>query len=373
MSQTKADPLAIAKERLPGAFSRLFSRLSGKERPLRHIQVEVTSFCPGACMYCPRGILHATWRARHMRDETYAALVPLMLKSRRVHLQGWGEPFAHPRLDEYARLAVLAGCRASTTTCGLVMNETLAGKAVESGMDIVAFSLVGTDEKSNDARVNVPFPRVREAVRTLARAKKSLGSRTPEIHFSYLLLSDRLEAARRIPELMEEWEVPECVVSTLDMPVLPEHLSLAYRPEETEKIARARVLLEDTAARAAEKGLSIRYCLPDRSPGNCREDIAHSCYVDAEGELSPCIYLNVPFREEMFEETFGENAGGRSSDRPGKRTLLTGTRRVCGSILETDPTRIWELPDYVDFRADLAHGAAPESCRSCPKRFERVF
>lgn len=63
-----------------------------------------------------------------------------------MHLQGWGEPFLHPRFMDFAALARKAGCRVSTTTCGLRMDETLAGQIVGSGIDIVAFSLVGTDE-----------------------------------------------------------------------------------------------------------------------------------------------------------------------------------------------------------------------------------
>ena len=81
-----------------------------------------------------------------MRDACFAALTPLMLQSERVHLQGWGEPFAHPRLLDYVALARKAGCAASTTSCGLVMTEELARRTVESGMDIVAFSLVGSEQ-----------------------------------------------------------------------------------------------------------------------------------------------------------------------------------------------------------------------------------
>lgn len=351
------DPLLEAQNLLPGPLKRFFARLDSKPRPLQHIQVEVTSFCPGACAYCPRGILHSAWQARHMQDKVFAALTPLMLRSRRVHLQGWGEPFAHPRFTDYVHLARKAGCAVSTTTCGLVMNKALARRVVESGMDIVAFSLVGTDEKSNGARKNVPLAGVERAVRLLQKAKKDMGSALPHIHFSYLLLADRLEATLALPGLMESWDIAECVVSTLDMPVLPEHWEWAYKPNENDKIARARDVLERVSADVAEKGRSLRFCLPGKKTGICREDVDKSCYVDAEGYLSPCIYLNVPFREEMFKQ----------------KTLLEQKRLVYGNILDTDPVRIWDMLDYRDFRADLAHGATPPTCLTCPKRYEHMF
>lgn len=351
------DVLKDAERHLPGPMQRLLARISGAARPLQHIQVEVTSFCPGACAYCPRGILHSAWQARHMQDEVFAALTPLMLLADRVHLQGWGEPFAHPRFTDYAHLARKAGCRVSTTTCGLVMTPALARRVVETGMDIVAFSLVGTDEESNAARRNVPFAGVHRAVQLLEGAKRELKSDLPHLHFSYLMLADRTLAVRRLPALMEEWGISECVISTLDMPVLPEHLAWACRPEEEAKIARARDVLEETAADARERGLGLRFCLPGKRTGICREDVDKSCYVDAEGNLSPCIYLNVPFREEMFSQ----------------QTLLTDKRLICGNILKMDPVAIWKTTAYSDFRADLAHGATPETCLSCPKRFEHMF
>lgn len=357
-SSTQPDPLAEAARSLPHGWRRWLGRLSGStKRPLKHIQVEVTSHCPGACTYCPRGILHTAWQARHMRDACFAALTPLMLQSERVHLQGWGEPFAHPRLLDYVALARKAGCAASTTSCGLVMTEELARRTVESGMDIVAFSLVGTDETSNAPRRNVPFARVAKAVQMLEQARRALRSSTPRIHLSYLLLADRLQATARLPELMEAWNIDMCIISTLDMPVLAQHWAWAYRPEETDKIARARVFLEPLANQAAASGRAIHFCLPGKVTGNCREDIAHSCYVDADGILSPCIYLNVPFRENMFRE----------------ETLLRNHRVVYGSIEKTSPVDLWNRDDYMDFRADLSHGVTPETCLSCPKRFEHFF
>ena len=167
-----ADPLRNPRFQEPSVWQLFRESLFGKPRLLDCIQVEVTSVCPGRCVYCPHTTQAGYWRSRHMEAATFARLWPLMQESGRVHLQGWGEPFLHPRFMDFAALARKAGCRVSTTTCGLRMDETLAGQIVGSGIDIVAFSLVGTDEASNAPRAGVPFSRVREAVRTLQRVRK---------------------------------------------------------------------------------------------------------------------------------------------------------------------------------------------------------
>lgn len=285
-----------------------------------------------------------------MADATFAALWPLMRRSRRVHLQGWGEPLLHPRFLDYVALARTAGCAVSSTTCGLRMNETLADGLVRSGMDVLAFSLTGTDAAANAARRNVPFERVAEAVACLHAARRRRRGATPRLHLAYLLLAGHEESARRLPELMREWDVAACVVSTLDMPVLPEHRHLAFAPHEHEKIAAARALLEEISARAARDHRSIRYGLPGPQPVHaCREDIDRSCYIDADGAVSPCIYVNVP-------------CGRPPEDGPAPR--------VFGHVPADDPWEVWNRQAFADFRGDLAHDVPPPPCVRCPKRYE---
>ena len=112
------DPLHNPRFQEPSVWQLFRESLFGKPRLLDCIQVEVTSVCPGRCVYCPHTTQAGYWRSRHMEAATFARLWPLMQESGRVHLQGWGEPFLHPRFMDFAALARKAGCRVSTTTCG---------------------------------------------------------------------------------------------------------------------------------------------------------------------------------------------------------------------------------------------------------------
>lgn len=292
-----------------------------------------------------------------MEAATFARLWPLMQESGRVHLQGWGEPFLHPRFMDFAALARKAGCRVSTTTCGLRMDETLAGQIVGSGIDIEAFSLVGTDEASNAPRAGVPFSRVREAVRTLQRVRKAKMGVHLELHFAYLMLASQMEAVEGLPDLMDDLDVHAAVISTLDYIAAPGLEAEAFSPHEAGKLDAARDILERVAEETAKRGRGLYYSLPSPRPDDgcglfpCRENAARTLYMDAEGRMSPCIYLNLPV------------------DAPASSPEAVN-RRVFGSAVEEDPLGIWQSGPFRMFRDALQSPLPDIPCRTCPKRFE---
>ncbi|CAK7064300.1 MAG: PqqA peptide cyclase [Desulfovibrio sp.] len=342
------DPLAVFT---PPSFSEnLRAFFTGAARPFDCVQIEVTSRCPGKCFYCPHTTKQAVWRSRTMEDATFAALAPLIKRAKRAHLQGWGEPLLHPRFFEYASAAARTGCAVSTTTYGLAVTEENAAKLVKSGIDIVAFSLTGVDETSNAARAGVPFAKVREGIAHLNKAKRIMGSEYPHIHLAYLMLASQEEKIPALPALMNEWDVPVAVVSTLDYIAAAEHEKEAYAPHEKEKIEHARVLLSRAAENAATHGRTIHYSLPgEHGRHDCNEHVQSCMYIDAEGYVAPCIYGNLPTEEEDLH------------------------RRVFGSVKEKKFMDIWNDTHYALFRKRLAEGNPDSPCVSCAKRFERVY
>lgn len=343
------DPLANPAFKSAG-FWECLQELLGRapQKTLDCIQVEVTSKCAGRCSYCPHTTKAAQWRSRSMSASTFAALWPLLRTTGRVHLQGWGEPLLHPRFFDFAALARKAGCQVSTTSCGLHMNESIAENIVRSGMDIVAFSLAGTDATSNASRVGVPFEAVCEAIACLQKVRKKRMGVHLEIHLAYLMLANEMEAVLRLPELMQELGVHVAVVSTLDYLAAPEHAALAFAPHEADKIAKARRLLEQVSAQAANLDRSIYYALPNPVPSaECRENIRRNMYVDADGNCAPCIYLNLPTTE------------------------LDPARRVFGNLNSQPALELWNQADFSCFRQSLVEQRPEGACIHCPKRFDK--
>lgn len=344
------DPLQNPAFREPGLLDKLREVFLGVQKPLDTVQIEISSFCMGRCSYCPHTTMSKRWHSRHMEPEVLASLWPFLRNASRAHLQGWGEPLLHPRFFEYVKFAQKAGCQTSTTSCGLTLNEENIEKLAQSGLDVIAFSFVGTDENSNNARANVHFDKVCENIRKLSQKIAEYGQ-GPEIHLAYLLLADRMGAAAKLPFLMESLNATCAIVSTLDYLASPDHKNLAFTPSEENKLDQAKEILEAAAEQARLDNRLIVYGLPDsmiNSPNGCRENISNSLYVDAEGQISPCIYLNIP-----AEKTENENV-------------------IFGNSLEEEVWRVWQKPEYREFRERLGAGEPPHACQNCPKRKESV-
>ncbi|MBU2499369.1 MAG: radical SAM protein, partial [Proteobacteria bacterium] len=280
----------------PGLWETVKEFLLGVRRPFDCIQVEVTSRCPGRCTYCPHTAMREKWRSRDMTLDTFTRLWPVMRRAGRVHLQGWGEPLLNPALFDMAALARKAGCAVSTTTCGLHMNRDLALKIVESGMDIVAFSLAGTDAATNASRQGVEFERVCDAISVLDAVRKERTGVHLEVHIAYLMLASNVNAVRGLPALMKRLGAHAAVISTLDLITEPGLDGEAFSPQESEKLARASAILAETGAAAGRAGLGFHYKLPnsEASGTRCRENITRSFVVSADGFVSPCVYVNLP-------------------------------------------------------------------------------
>ncbi len=314
-------------------------------RPFDCLQVEVTSCCTAKCTYCPHTTKASQWNSRHMQAHTFVNAWPLLKKATRVHLQGWGEPLLNPHFFDFVALARKAGCLVSSTSCGLHISQDLAQKIISSGMDVVAFSLAGTDLKSNNARAGADFNKVFAGIKLLQKMREEKLAAHLEIHLAYILLADRLDAVKNLPKLMDELNIHASIVSTLDYLADDTQAHLAINPNDFKVIAKAQSILEQAAKQAKEQGRHIYYALPSQTPSpECRENIQKSLYIDADGNIAPCIYLNVP-DQEAFKITFG-------------------------NINLEHPLHIWEKNNFANFRKSHTANNTIKQCQACVKKFE---
>jgi MoaA/NifB/PqqE/SkfB family radical SAM enzyme len=318
------------------------------------IQVEVTSHCNALCIYCPRTVFKESWEDRHLSLETFKRLKPVLSRTDLVHLQGWGEPFLNPEFFEIAGFAKQAGCKVGTTTNATLLNEERIRKVIETGIDILAFSLAGTGESNDIIRKGTSLKKVLKAIETLSREKEKSGKTAPEIHLAYMLFRSGMAELESLPGLLEGLGVSEIVVSTLDFVPTEELRNEAVIPTTREEYEELCSHLDRLVEAGREKGLSVHYHLvsPEKRREVCTENIQKALCISSDGAVTPCVYTNL-------------RVSGTYYDLQGKKVGYE--RMVFGNIRERDVKDIWKGKSYEAFRRSFCKGKLAPTCQKCPK------
>jgi MoaA/NifB/PqqE/SkfB family radical SAM enzyme len=318
------------------------------------IQVEVTSHCNARCAYCPRTVYGDDWLSRHMSMETFERLVPAFRKTRLVFLQGWGEPFLHPELLTMMATAKRAGCKVGTTTNGMLLDAHTMHRLVEIGVDVLAFSLAGADERNDAIRSGTRLADVLDAIRSLGQIKRRLGKERPEVHVAYMLLRSGLEGVRRLPHLLQALGVSQVVISTLDFVASGDLAAEAVVPATPQEYENLAGKLDSIRAEGERFGLRIHDQLyrPGPRRAACPENVERSLFVSADGGVSACVFANMPV----------SRPAGVYRDGPKRHQ-----RVVFGNVGDAPPAAIWRRKAYRAFRRALPRGRLPAECQGCPK------
>ncbi len=351
----------------PSVFELIKDLIRPKPRAFDCLQVEVTSHCTAQCAYCPHTTMAKHWQGTHMLPQTLANLWPLFKQSTRVHLQGWGEPFLHPHFFDYVHFARKADCLVSTTSCGLHLTENMYHTILNSGIDIIAFSLAGTDTTTNAIRKGANFDKVYENILNLQSLRKKHMAVHLEIHIAYILLADRMEAVLTLPKIMHQLGITTAIISTLDYVPHSTLAHLAITPNDVEKLQKAKEILTKAKTLALEYGVQLHYALPSNTASTqCRENIQKNLYINAKGDISPCVYLNIPLKEHSITKDL-------SYDQNIKQyfTVDCNTQAIYGNVNNEYVMDIWQKDAFVTFRQQHAQKKpAHPQCQSCVKRYE---
>jgi len=304
--------------------------------------------------------------------ETFHRVLPAFPKSRMVFLQGWGEPFMNPHLFEMVKQAKAAGCRVGTTTNGMLLDEDKLAGLVNSGIDIVAFSLAGCSEKNDSVRKCTRLSHVLDVIRKLDRITENQGTARPEIHVAYMLLRSGLDEIEQLPSLLAGSGVSQVVVSTLDLVPIPGLNREALIPSSQEEYDGLRARLDRLQASGRETGLEIRCQMVDFQSGvdasapvelditaffpiqrpACTENVQRASFISAGGDVSPCVYTNLPVS---------------SPSKVVERTAKPYPPLIFGNVHERSLEEIWKSKAYSGFRNSHRGGRLEAPCRGCLK------
>jgi MoaA/NifB/PqqE/SkfB family radical SAM enzyme len=332
----------------------LLKRVFRRSLPvLDWIQVETTSQCNAACVYCPYTVYRQHWLRRHLTLETYGKLVPFLGKTKLVYLQGWGEPFLNPHFFEMVRLAKEQGCQVGTTTNGILLDRKRLSQVMEHDMDFIAFSLAGTNQKNDKIRRGTSLEQIVQTIKLLNELKGERRSPRPEIHISYMLLRSRLEDIATLPSLLQYLEVNQVVISTLDFIPDEELAQEAFTSPDTQS-DELQQLLSSVMAEGQRRGVPIHYQIPAReSQLFCTENVERSLFISSDGGVSPCVFTGLPV----------SNASLFIDGRGWPYIPLN-----FGNVNEEPLSQIWWNKDYRSFRLSFSSGKIARPCLDCSKR-----
>jgi MoaA/NifB/PqqE/SkfB family radical SAM enzyme len=290
-----------------------------------------------------------------MTMETFEHLVPAFKKTKLVYLQGWGEPLLNPFFFTMAEQAKKAGCLVGTTTNGMTLDGRTIERIIQSGLDILSFSLATTDARNDYVRQGAPVEAVLDRIREVTAAKKKTGTDKPAIHVAYVLLRSNKDDVKRLPSLLQGLGVHEVVISTLDYIPTPELKKEALFPETEEEFENLCAYLENVQAEGEQLGVPIHYQISyaGRPRSFCSENIAKALIISATGDVLPCVSANLPVSAEQ---------GQTKSPEPAERLIF-------GNIIKQPLKDIWWSKEYKKFRRSFCREQYTVSCQHCPKRY----
>jgi MoaA/NifB/PqqE/SkfB family radical SAM enzyme len=318
------------------------------------IQVEVSSYCNASCAYCPHAIYRENWNSRHLPLATFEKLIPVFGRIKMVFLQGWGEPLLNPAFFEMVGRAKKCGCVVGTTTNGMLLDEVNIDRILSSGLDILAVSLAGTDEKNDAIRAGTNINSIVKSIELLNKKKEALGTEKPAVHLAYLLLRSRMADLENLADFARGLGIDQVVVSTLDFiadDAFKDESTMACDRREMEAIESK---LKNLKNYAGQSKTDIHYQVSDprRKGSICSENIRGSMFISADGSVSPCVFTNIPVNDVSYIRNDVE---------------YLYQRLFFGDVNDRSPASIWFSPDYVSFRNSFLTGDLNIICQNCGK------
>jgi len=339
------------------------------------IQVEITTHCNAACIYCPHTLLKNRWPNKHMEISLFRKLIPFLKYTNMVYLQGWGEPLLNNDIFEMIRICKKHGKCVGFTTNGMLLTEDVIRRLVSLELDIIGVSLAGTTAAThNQIRKGTDFNQLVDNLELLRKIKAENKTRAPEVHLAYLMLRSNFHELKEIAAIAKKTEAQQVIAANLTLIIDPK-LSAEALFNDTGRGDYYGITLEKIKGKAARENIIFEYHGPglDNASLCCRENVRHACIINVEGEVVPCVFADPVLCKKR-------NPG----DEPpcyifkGESYPLKGPS--FGNIETESLTRIWDKKDYFKFRdlfnreptknSEQILSEMPQCCVACYKRLK---
>lgn len=180
------------------------------------MSIEPTTACNLGCPECPSGLRQFSRPTGNLKADFFRGVID----AARHHLSYLtfyfqGEPFINPAFLEMVRYASDKGIYTATSTNAHFLNDEVARKTIESGLDRLIVSLDGTTQAVYESyRVHGKLDKVLEGTRNVLKWREKMGSTTPRVIFQFLVVRPNQHQIEEVKALGAAIGVDEVVFKT---------------------------------------------------------------------------------------------------------------------------------------------------------------
>ena len=297
--------------------------------PVRFLQIETSSECNFRCASCALSLADYDRPEKHMTAEQFQRVLEAFPTVEKVELQGVGEVFLNREIFDLIRAAVDRGVQVHTFSNASRIERDTARRIVESGLELINFSMDGADEPTfKKLRKGGTLRRYRRCAANLLEARAAAGVQKPTIGVMTVLSKANYRQTPQMIAIAEELGMDHIVFTKLNAGPKPDQVPLLLGKEELawlDALPPYRGPLEVVWAYHAWTKAERMDCYWPKS----------FSYVTVEGDVTPCC--------NYFD-----------------------SREInLGNVFEQTGEEIWNSEAYRAFRRRLLAGDLPSKCRTC--------
>ena len=301
-------------------LSRISGRNFHKGYPVS-LAIEPTTACNLRCPECPSGLRSFSRPTGNLKADSFKRIIDEVHKySSYLTFYFQGEPYLNPDFLDMVEYASAKGMITSTSTNAHFLDDEMARKTVESGLDRLIVSIDGTTQKTYESyRVDGNLEKVIEGTENIIRWKKKLKSSSPQVVFQFLVVKPNEHEIEDVKALGRKIGVDKVVLKSAQ--IYDYHNGSELIPENV-KYSRYRKNKDGT------------WSIKNELLNQCWR-MWSSCVITWDGDIVPCCF-----------------------DKDAQHKM--------GNVLKNGFEKAWKSQDLNNFRSAILKGRDQiEICRNC--------
>lgn len=240
------------------------------------ISIEPTTACNLGCPECPSGLKKFTRPTGNLKiDKLEKWLTQMKSHLTYINFYFQGEPFIHPQFLDQIKIAKSLNIYTSTSTNAHFLNDEMARKTVESGLDRLIISIDGTTQEVYEQyRVNGDLKKVIAGAENIVKWKKELKSATPYVIFQFLVVKPNEHQIDEVKSLTQKIGVDELKFKTAQV----------YEPKENHPL-----IPENEKYSRYKRTYTGEYVLKNEMKNSCLR-LWTGAVLTWDGKVVPCCF-----------------------------------------------------------------------------------